>query len=119
MPAFLRIFAQNRAISSELAPRSSKKWSSVDTRSTVRISAIASTSRRSVSAVRAATTLPVAPACSAGPVGFGSRLRSALFGGRHRDGVELLEKSRDHVGRQPALERLENVCTRQLARTPA
>src|SRR5262245_66311656 len=72
----LRISEQKRAISSECAPRSWKKLSSIETRSIFITSVSARASAASVSS-RGATMLAL-PAETRGPLGGGRFLRSGL-----------------------------------------
>ena len=98
MPGFLRIVAQKRAISSEFAPRSSKKWCSVETRSTRSTSHSAACRMRSFSVFGAHV--------AGGRRGEARELRLrqplvvGLVGERHRDRRQLFEEGRHHVGRQ-------------------
>src|SRR5262245_66580808 len=73
----LRISAPNRAISNEWAPRSWKKLSSTDGRSTFITSASAAERARSVSVLGA--TYLVLEAENRAPLGGGKFLRSALL----------------------------------------
>ena len=52
-----------------------------------------------------------------GPFGFGRLLRSALLLERHRDNVELFEKSRHHVAGQMLSQRLGDFARRKSRRT--
>ena len=88
--------AQKRAISSELAPRSSKKWSSAETCSTFSTSARARERKCSLSVLAATSLVPAGTAAVAASAGACDR----LVADRHRNGRQFLEICRDHVGRQ-------------------
>ena len=112
----LRMRAQKRDISSELAPRSSKNWASLDTWSRPSTSAIASASSVSVSDAGATWCSSALPAPRR-PVGGGQAPAVDLVAGQHRDRVQLLEVGRHHVGGQPLAQRaLQAVVSRSAAR---
>ena len=109
----LRISEPKRAISSECAPRSWKKLSSIDTRSIFITSPSARTSASCVG-VFGATKVPL-PTAMRGPLGGGRFLRSALWliviGMR-----QPLEIGRHHVGRQALAQLLGDLAMRRVLR---
>ena len=94
-----RTAALNMAISSELAPRSLKKWPSAETRSTA--STVASTSASARSVPVAGAHVVTAGGQVAGAARRGQALAVGLAAGQHRDGRQLLQVGRDHVRGKP------------------
>ena len=110
MPGRCRMRAQKRAISSELAPRSSKKWSLGG--NMVDLQHLGQGAGEEVLAVRLG-----GDQLGAGRDARPLRLRQlpvvGLVADRHRDGRQFLEIGRHHVGRQPASQRLGDLAARQ------
>ena len=108
---FLRIAGQTRAINSELAPRSSKKWCSVEILSARRTPASAACTMRSRSVLGGTYPCAAEKRCN---LRLGQPLVVSLVAQRHRYGVNLLEEGRHHVDGKLAAQRLRDLATRKL-----